>query len=290
MGVPEDLEIAASDDLHGRRDDEDEGQGDDDAREAGDGGEDKVGRNLLRILENEIVTLLRCFNHNSYTKIIHDVMIRWIFWGSGCSSSRFWFNDLKCWEKHNKWSHGTWRITAKDEFWTVTLREKPQLETWSFEKGRRTHKVFGSDGVQVCGFIGVLQIGQGGAEVIVNALAAVVVPLHVQQVGDHVDRCQDTKKSRRWAVNSWTLNGGLAQQQIQKRFSSLTRYVDKPLCPIFVLGRRNVLTAKQRWVQRNTLRLCVCVFVCSSFSCHIWNFQKPKIAFFSQKDSISHLA
>lgn len=50
--VPEDLEIAASDDLHGGRDDEDEGQGDDDAREAGDGGEDKVGRNLLRILES----------------------------------------------------------------------------------------------------------------------------------------------------------------------------------------------------------------------------------------------
>lgn len=50
VGVPEDLEIAASDDLHGRRDDEDEGQGDDDAREAGDGGEGKVGRNLLRIL------------------------------------------------------------------------------------------------------------------------------------------------------------------------------------------------------------------------------------------------
>lgn len=68
---------------------------------------------------------------------------------------------------------------------------------WSFEKGRRTHKVGGSNGVQVCGFIGVLQIGQGGAEAIVNALTAVVVPLHVQQVGDHVDRCQDTKKSRR---------------------------------------------------------------------------------------------
>lgn len=50
VGVPEDLEITASDHLHGRRDDEDEGQGDDDARQAGDGGEGKVGRNLLRIL------------------------------------------------------------------------------------------------------------------------------------------------------------------------------------------------------------------------------------------------
>ena len=52
VGVPEDLEIAASDDLHGRGDDEDEGQGDDDARQAGDGGEGEVGGNLLRVLDS----------------------------------------------------------------------------------------------------------------------------------------------------------------------------------------------------------------------------------------------
>lgn len=50
VGVPEDLEVAASDDLHGGGDDEDEGQSDDDSGEAGDGGEDEVGGNLLRIL------------------------------------------------------------------------------------------------------------------------------------------------------------------------------------------------------------------------------------------------
>lgn len=50
MGVPEDFKIAASDDLHGGGDDEDEGQSDDDPGEASNGGEDKVGWNLLRIL------------------------------------------------------------------------------------------------------------------------------------------------------------------------------------------------------------------------------------------------
>lgn len=50
VGVPEDFEVAASDHLHGGRDDEDEGQGDDHPREARDGGEDKVGGDLLRIL------------------------------------------------------------------------------------------------------------------------------------------------------------------------------------------------------------------------------------------------
>lgn len=50
VGVPEDLKVAASDDLHGGGDDEDEGQSDDDPREAGDGGEDEVGWNLLRVL------------------------------------------------------------------------------------------------------------------------------------------------------------------------------------------------------------------------------------------------
>lgn len=53
VGVPEDLEVAASDDLHGGGDDEDEGQSDDDPGEAGDGGEGEVGGNLLRILRRK---------------------------------------------------------------------------------------------------------------------------------------------------------------------------------------------------------------------------------------------
>lgn len=53
MRVPEDLEVAASDDLHGRGDHEDEGQRDDDAGESGDGGEDEVDGNLLGILGHE---------------------------------------------------------------------------------------------------------------------------------------------------------------------------------------------------------------------------------------------
>lgn len=63
MGVPEDFEVAASDDLHGGRDDEDEGQSDDDSREAGDGGEDKVSWNLLRVLghkKKKRVTMQAC--------------------------------------------------------------------------------------------------------------------------------------------------------------------------------------------------------------------------------------
>lgn len=73
VGVPEDLEIAASDDLHGRGDDEDEGQGDDDARQPGDGGEHKVGGDLLRILESTRSN--HSLNHKSYAKIIHHILI-----------------------------------------------------------------------------------------------------------------------------------------------------------------------------------------------------------------------
>ena len=61
VGVPEDLEVTASDDLHGGGDDEDEGQSDDDACEAGDGGEDKVGWNLLRILRHKKKNKKRVF-------------------------------------------------------------------------------------------------------------------------------------------------------------------------------------------------------------------------------------
>lgn len=76
----------------------------------------------------------------------------------------------------------------------MDLRENPSGNVILCEgKIARTHKVGDPDGVQVCGIFGVLQIGQGGAELIVDSLPAVVVPLHVQQVGDHVDRCRDTK-------------------------------------------------------------------------------------------------
>lgn len=51
--VPEDLKVAASDDLHGGSDDEDEGQSDDDPCEASDGGEDQVGWSLLCILRHK---------------------------------------------------------------------------------------------------------------------------------------------------------------------------------------------------------------------------------------------
>lgn len=155
VGVPEDLEIAASDDLHGRRDDEDEGQGDDDAREAGDGGEDKVGGNLLRILESG----------SSYNLVVlvSSSLIQVLF------------------------------ITPCKTAWT--------------------HQVGDSDGVQVGGYVGdVVQIGQGGAEFVVNSLPAVVVPLHVQQVGHHVDGCRDTKK-RRALSSKQALTAGCTEQQ-----------------------------------------------------------------------------
>lgn len=51
--VPEDFKVAASDNLHGGGDNEDEGQRDHDTCEASDGGKDKVGWNLLRILRHQ---------------------------------------------------------------------------------------------------------------------------------------------------------------------------------------------------------------------------------------------
>lgn len=68
-----------------------------------------------------------------------------------------------------------------------------------------THEVGDSDGVQVGGSVAVLQPGQGGAELVVNSLPAVVVPLHVQQVGNRVDGCRDTKKRRALSSDCWTL-------------------------------------------------------------------------------------
>lgn len=57
-----------------------------------------------------------------------------------------------------------------------------------------TYKAGRPDGVQVGGVFCVLQGGQSAAELIVNPLSAVVVPLHVQQVSDRVNGCQKTQK------------------------------------------------------------------------------------------------
>lgn len=56
-----------------------------------------------------------------------------------------------------------------------------------------TYDVCRADGVQVGGVFRVLQVGQYRAEVVVLALSAVVVPLHVQQMGDHVHSWQGTR-------------------------------------------------------------------------------------------------
>lgn len=60
----------------------------------------------------------------------------------------------------------------------------------------RTYNVCFSDRVQVGCVPGVLQVGQSGAEVIINSLPAVVVPLHIQQMGDHMNSCRDTEVRR----------------------------------------------------------------------------------------------
>lgn len=178
VGVPEDLEIAASDDLHGRRDDEDEGQGDDDAREAGDGGEGKVGGNLLRILESG----------SSYNLVVLVLNTR---------------SQLPATSRS--------RSDRSSSSLIQVLIITPCKTAW-------THQVGDSDGVQVGGFVGdVVQIGQGGAEVVVLSLPAVVVPLHVQQVGHHVDGCRDTKK-RRALSSKQALTAGCTEQQ-RKTFS-----------------------------------------------------------------------
>lgn len=53
-----------------------------------------------------------------------------------------------------------------------------------------THNVCCANWVQVGGVFCVLQVGQSCAEVVINSLSAVVVPLHIQQMGDHVNSCQ----------------------------------------------------------------------------------------------------
>lgn len=58
----------------------------------------------------------------------------------------------------------------------------------------RTHNVSFPDGVQVRGVRAVLQRGQSCAQFVVYALSAVVQPLHIQQVSDHVDSCGGRRK------------------------------------------------------------------------------------------------
>lgn len=57
-----------------------------------------------------------------------------------------------------------------------------------------THDVCDADGVEVGGGLRVLQVGQSGAEFVINSLSAVVVPLHIQQVGDHMNGCRSTQR------------------------------------------------------------------------------------------------
>lgn len=71
MRVPEDFEVAASDDLHGGGDHEDEGQGDDDTCEASDGGEGEVDWDLLRVLRPEKRKARRTFTLFSLQLINH---------------------------------------------------------------------------------------------------------------------------------------------------------------------------------------------------------------------------
>lgn len=60
----------------------------------------------------------------------------------------------------------------------------------------RTYNVCFADGVEVGCVFCVLQVGQSRAEGIINSLSAVVVPLHIQQVGDHMDGCQGAEVRR----------------------------------------------------------------------------------------------
>lgn len=53
MGVPENLKVAASDNFHGRGDDEDESQSDDHTCEAGNRSENQVGWGLLSVLKQK---------------------------------------------------------------------------------------------------------------------------------------------------------------------------------------------------------------------------------------------
>lgn len=76
----------------------------------------------------------------------------------------------------------------------VTAFSPVSLITFLNYQSRQTYEVCDADGVQVGGVSRVLQVGQRRAERVVNALPAVVVPLHVQQVGDHVNGCGDTER------------------------------------------------------------------------------------------------
>lgn len=55
-----------------------------------------------------------------------------------------------------------------------------------------------ADWVQVGGVARVVQSGQGHAEGIILSMPAVVVPLHVQQMGNDVNRCHKTRGNRQF--------------------------------------------------------------------------------------------
>ena len=64
----------------------------------------------------------------------------------------------------------------------------------SFIKVGWTHNICCSDGVQVGGVFCILQVGQCSAEFVINTPSAVVVPLHIQQMGDHVNSCPSIER------------------------------------------------------------------------------------------------
>ena len=71
----------------------------------------------------------------------------------------------------------------------------------------RTHNVDVANGVQVGGVVAVLQVGQRCAEYVVHASPAVVVPLHVEEVGDGVDGWRSETTPAR--LNSRTLRNNV---------------------------------------------------------------------------------
>lgn len=62
---------------------------------------------------------------------------------------------------------------------------------WQTESNElMTHEVCDAYGVQVGGVFSVLQVGQSSAQFVVHSLSAVVVPLHIQKMGNHMDGCR----------------------------------------------------------------------------------------------------
>lgn len=68
-----------------------------------------------------------------------------------------------------------------------------------------THEVCDAYGVQVGGVSCVLQVGQSGAQFVVHSLSAVVVPLHVQKMGNHMNGYEQSTDRTRYCSHTHTL-------------------------------------------------------------------------------------